>query len=397
MPKHFDIIIIGGGIIGLSTAYHLVLKYPNYKILILEKENQIAKHQTGNNSGVIHSGIYYKPGSEKAKNCLRGYRQMLDFCDVNKISYELCGKIIVQSEESETKSFENIYNRGIENGLQGLKILSKEEAKEIEPHVVCKRAILVPQTGIVDYKKVAQKLLDLFINQGGEILYNNKVIGISLNGKEKIINTIETEFSAKYIVNCAGLYSDKITQMNSKNNSIQIIPFRGEYYELNDDKKFLVKNLIYPVPNPEFPFLGVHFTRMIDGKVEAGPNAVLAFKREGYSKWDINLKELYDTISFSGFRKIAYKYRKEGWEEIKRSYSKKLFVNAMQKIIPEINESDVKSGGAGVRAQACSEDGNLFDDFVIVNKDNIINVINAPSPAATSSLSIGEFISNQIL
>ena len=392
----YDIIIIGGGIIGVSTAYNLLLDKPNLKIAILEKEPEVSLHQTGNNSGVIHSGIYYKPGSEKSKNCIKGYSKLISFCNENEIDYEICGKVIVQVTEQESKAFENIYNRGLENGLKDLRRLSKEEVKEIEPHVSCLQGIYVPQTGIINYKKVVQKLVELSNQKGCDLFLNTKVINIVCSEKEINIVSTNGEFKAKNIINCAGLYSDKIAQLVSKSNDVRIIPFRGEYFELKNEKKFLVKNLIYPVPNPEFPFLGVHFTRMIDGKVEAGPNAVLAFSREGYKKSDINIKELFETITYPGFRKIAMKYKKEGWEEIKRSYSKKLFVKAMQQIIPEVTENDVVPGGAGVRAQACSYDGHLLDDFKIIKTGNIINVINAPSPAATSSLAIGEYISNQI-
>jgi (S)-2-hydroxyglutarate dehydrogenase len=397
MDSEFDIAIIGGGIVGLATALRLLESNPRLSVGILEKEPEIAMHQTSHNSGVIHSGIYYKPKSLKAKNCINGYNQLIDFCKKNDVKIDICGKIIVKTNETQTKAFINIYNRGIENGLVGLKRLSKEEVLEIEPHVKCKEAILVPQSGIINYKKLAHKYLEIVSKLGGEIITNCKVLRIINKQQESFIETNNKVFKARYIINCAGLYSDKVAQMSSKDfKNLMIIPFRGEYYELNKDKEYLVKNLIYPVPNPDFPFLGVHFTRMIDGGIEAGPNAVLAYKREGYKKSDIDFKELFEVLTFPGFRKIASKYWEEGWMELKRSYSKKLFVKAMQELIPEISSADVFPSGSGVRAQACSNDGVLIDDFNIVENNNIINVCNAPSPAATSSLSIGESIAQII-
>lgn len=395
--KNFDIVIIGGGIVGLSVAYQTSKTYPELKVAVLEKEKQVAQHQTGNNSGVIHSGIYYKPGSHKAINCRNGYRSLIDFCDENEVDYEICGKIIVTTKPSEKQSFENIFKRGLENGLGGIKKISSDEAKELEPHVKCLEAIWVPQTGIIDYKKVTEKYLELFIHQNGTFFSGAKVNKIIQEKGHCIVGTEADEFRCKIVVNCAGLYSDKVTKMSgSALEDIMIIPFRGEYYELKESKRYLVKNLIYPVPNPDFPFLGVHFTRMISGAVEAGPNAVLAFRREGYKRWDIHLKELYEILIFPGFKKIASKYWDEGWMEMKRSFSKKLFVEAMQELLPEITGEDVYRSGAGVRAQACDATGGLLDDFKIVDSEHIINVCNAPSPAATSSLAIGESILNII-
>ncbi len=397
MTQKYDLVIIGGGIVGLATAYQTIIANPSLSIAIIEKEDQVAKHQTGNNSGVIHSGIYYKPGSLKAENCKKGYHDLINFCDNNNVEYDICGKIIVSTKPTEKASFENIYTRGLENQLEGIKKMSSSEVKEIEPHVQCLEAIWVPQAGIINYKEVANKYLELFINLGGTFFPNTKVIGLTKNTNETIIKTVSGEFSTKLVVNCAGLYSDKITQMeNESMKSIMIIPFRGEYYELNKNKEYLVNNLIYPVPNPDFPFLGVHFTRMIKGGIEAGPNAVLAFSREGYKRWDVNIKELYEVLTFPGFRKVANKYWDEGWMEIKRSFSKKLFVESMQEIIPEIEEKDVFRAGSGVRAQACDTEGGLLDDFKIIENNNFIHVCNAPSPAATSSLAIGETISKLI-
>jgi (S)-2-hydroxyglutarate dehydrogenase len=392
------IIIVGGGIVGLATALKCITKIPNAKIIVLEKESVLAKHQTGNNSGVIHSGIYYKPGSLKATNCIRGYNELIQFCDENNIKYDLCGKLIVATNEHELPMLYSIYERGIANGLKGLEILNSQQSKIIEPHVSCIKSIRVPQTGIINYTDVTNKYAELFLQQGGTICFNETVQRVRNFKSEVIINTTKNEYSADLIVNCGGLYSDKIANMSDGETSkeVKIIPFRGEYYELNKEKEYLVKNLIYPVPNPEFPFLGVHFTRMIGGGIEAGPNAVLAFRREGYKKWDIDFSELLETLAFPGFRKIAFKYRKEGWMEMRRSFSKNLFVKSMQNLIPEIQESDVFRAGAGVRAQACDVNGGLLDDFKILDSKNIINVINAPSPAATSSLAIGESICNLI-
>jgi (S)-2-hydroxyglutarate dehydrogenase len=392
-----DVIIVGAGIVGLATAHKLIEANPKIKVTILEKETAIALHQTGHNSGVIHSGIYYKPGSLKAINCQQGYKQLLDFCKDHGIKYDLCGKVIVATSENERGSLDNIYKRGIENGLTGIKKISSQEVKEIEPHVSCVEGVWVPQTGIVDYKDVSAKYAAIFVKNGGTLLLGEKVLKIHSSKNETIVVTNKQEIKCKTVVNCSGLYSDKVAKYTNKDIDLKIIPFRGEYYDLKKEKEYLVKNLIYPVPNPDFPFLGVHYTRMIHGGVEAGPNAVLAFKREGYSRWDINPLELLETLTFSGFRKVATKYWDEGWMEMKRSYSKRLFVKALQTLIPEIQADDVVRSGAGVRAQACDSAGNLLDDFAIFENDNIINVCNAPSPAATSSLAIGETIAQKVI
>lgn len=387
-----DIIIIGAGIVGLATAYKLKQANPNLKIALLDKEQDVAQHQTGHNSGVIHSGIYYKPGSLKAQNCKRGYDMLIQFCNDYGIAFDLCGKVIVATKDSERQSLDNIYKRGLENGLTGIRKISREEVKEVEPYVRSVEGIWVPQTGIIDYKDVSQKLLELFTTEGGEFYPNNEVVSIKYESSDVVVTTNKKEFKTRLIINCAGLFSDKVAKLTNKNIDIQIIPFRGEYYELKKEKEFLVKNLIYPVPNPDFPFLGVHFTRMIKGGIEAGPNAVLAFKREGYSRWQINLPQLVETLMYPGFRKIATKYWDEGMMEMKRSFSKKLFVKALQELVPDVQYDDVHRAGAGVRAQACDNEGGLLDDFSIVENKQSINVLNAPSPAATSSLSIGTTI-----
>ncbi len=391
------IAIIGAGIVGLATAYKASLKYPEAKIIILEKEKSIAAHQTGNNSGVIHSGIYYKPGSLKAKNCLNGYQQLLDFCDKENIQYDICGKLIVATDESELKELDNLYNKGLKNGLTGLKILEKNEITEKEPFVTGIKGIHVPQTGIIDYMKVSQKLLQKVIETNGTIKFGEKVLNIiKEDHKIKVISNISS-YDSDIVINCAGLYSDKITKM-TMDIPYKILPFRGEYYKLHPNKHHLVKNLIYPVPNPQFPFLGVHFTRMIKGEggVEAGPNAVLAYAREGYKKSDINLSELTETLTYRGFLKVAMKFWKYGAYEMYRSYSKNAFTKALQKLIPTIQKSDLIAGGAGIRAQVCKNDGTLVDDFLIFERDNIINVVNAPSPAATASLAIADEIVSKI-
>lgn len=393
----YDIIIVGAGLVGLATAYQTKLKNPDSKILILEKENDVALHQSGHNSGVIHSGIYYKPGSLKAKNCIEGYNSVINFAEKYGIRYDLCGKIIVATSQEELPLLDNIYKRGVENGLQNLKYLSREEFREIEPHCEGVKAIRVPQTGIIDYPGIAKKIKELFEELGGEVRFNNEVKDIIDKGSEIIVTTNISEFKTKKLISCAGLYSDKITKMTNEQNGVVIIPFRGEYYKIKDEKKYLVKHLIYPVPDPSFPFLGVHFTRMIDGNIEAGPNAVLAFKKEGYHFFDFNFSEALQTMLWPGFRKIVAKYGKTGMGEMHRSLSKSAFTKALQKLLPEIQENDLVPGGAGVRAQACDRNGGLIDDFDIVKNGNIIHVRNAPSPAATSCLSIGNKISELII
>lgn len=392
-----DVVIVGGGIVGLATALQLKQQNPSLRIILLEKEHELAKHQTGNNSGVIHSGIYYKPGSLKATNCIEGYNLLIDFCRKNEVPIDLCGKIIVATDEAELPLLQNLFTRGQQNGLQNLKMLSQEELKEYEPHVAGIKGIAVPQTGIVDYKKVAEKYGVLFQNLGGEMVLGEQVIDIQMSADKVVVATQKKTYPGKLVINCGGLYSDKVARLTSKNVNVKIIPFRGEYYKLVKNKEYLVKNLIYPVPDPNFPFLGVHFTRMMKGGVEAGPNAVLAFKREGYKKSDINLSELTESLAWPGFQKVAMKYWKTGMGEMYRSFSKAAFTKALQKLIPEIQEQDLEDGGAGVRAQACDRTGGLVDDFMILEEKQVINVCNAPSPAATSSLSIGKTISGLAL
>lgn len=393
----YDAIVIGGGIVGLATAYQLLQKKPGTKLLLLEKESALAAHQTGNNSGVIHSGLYYKPGSLKARNCINGYNMLLEFCDRENIPYELCGKVVVATDEYQKPLLDNLFNRGLENGLDKISRLSMEGLKEIEPHVNGIAAINVPYTGIIDYTAVAIKYGEKIREAGGEIKLATKVLGIKETGNSSHVETTAGSFETGLILNCAGLYSDKMARQTSKDVDLKIIPFRGEYFKLVPEKEYLVKHLIYPVPDPNFPFLGVHFTRMMVGGIEAGPNAVLAFRREGYKKSQIHMGELLESLFWPGFQKVAWKYWKTGMGEMYRSFSKAAFTKALQKLIPEIQEKDLVDGGAGVRAQACDRTGGLLDDFAIIEAKHAINVCNAPSPAATSSLSIGDAVSDLAL
>ena len=394
----YDVVLVGGGIFGLATGYKLITARPDLKIAILEKESQLALHQTANNSGVIHSGLYYKPGSLKAINCIKGYHELVNFCKEEKIPYEITGKVVVATRESQRPLLTMLLERGLENGLTGTRKITLDELKEYEPYCTGVGAIHVPQTGIVDYLQVALAYGRKIIQLGGAIFLDHKVLEINHKDSINYIETSKETFQAKLVVNCAGLYSDKVARMNDATiNDVKIIPFRGEYFKLKAEREYLVKNLIYPVPDPNFPFLGVHFTRMKKGSVEAGPNAVLAFKREGYKKTQVNLAELAETLAWPGFQKVAAKYWKTGIGELYRSFSKAAFTKALQELIPEIQESDLVEGGAGVRAQACDRTGGLLDDFAIRESEFAINVLNAPSPAATSSLSIGGTVADMVL
>jgi L-2-hydroxyglutarate oxidase len=394
----YDIIIIGGGIVGLATGLKIKESRPELKVVILEKESEVAKHQTGNNSGVIHSGLYYKPGSLKATNCINGYHELIRFCEQESIPFELTGKVVVATKKEQIPILNGLLERGLQNGLTGTRSITLDELKEYEPYCAGVAAIHVPQTGIVDYKLVAQTYAKKFQSIGGEIFLDHKVLKINNLNSVSSIKTKYHEFVGKLVINCAGLYSDKVAQMSQEESlDVKIIPFRGEYYKIKKEREYLVKNLIYPVPDPNFPFLGVHFTRMMKGGVEAGPNAVLAFKREGYKRSQINLAELSETLAWPGFQKVAAKYWKTGMGEMYRSFSKTAFTNALKELIPDIQESDLVDGGAGVRAQACDRTGGLLDDFCIRENEYAINVLNAPSPAATSSLSIGGTVSGLAL
>ncbi|MEM8722561.1 MAG: L-2-hydroxyglutarate oxidase [Cyanobacteria bacterium P01_G01_bin.39] len=391
----YNYIIIGGGIVGLSTAMALSQRFPNAKIALLEKETSWAAHQTGHNSGIIHSGIYYKPGSYKAKLCRQGNQSMVAFCEQHNIPYKVCGKVIVATEEFELPLLDNLYQRGIANGLEISKI-TPEQVKEIEPHVSCLAAIRVKSTGIVDYQQVCYKYAAIASEQGVDLKLNTCVTGIKSTNQGHIIETDKEEYQTEFLINCGGLYSDRLTTLAKVKAPAKIIPFRGEYYKLTPEKNYLVNGAIYPVPNPNFPFLGVHFHPGIDGSVHAGPNAVLGFKREAYNKFDFDLKDFLDTITYPGFWQLAVKYPAEGLQEMIRSYNKAIFVRSLQRLIPEVQAEDIVPSPAGVRAQALKSDGSMVDDFLIVNGNKALHVCNAPSPAATASIEIGKQIVAQV-
>ncbi|HZF01150.1 MAG TPA: L-2-hydroxyglutarate oxidase [Methylomirabilota bacterium] len=392
-----DVIIVGGGIVGLATAFRILESRPQLKILLLEKESKLAAHQTGNNSGVLHSGLYYKPGSEKAKLSVGGLQQMVTFCRKHGIAHEQCGKIVIATEENELLRLENLWERGNANGLLGLRKLNPAQIKEIEPHAAGIAAIHVPQEGIVDYPAVCEKLGELIRKHGGEIKLNAQVLKIISDAGERMAETSAGNFRAKFVVTCGGLHSDRLVKAAGQKPSAKIIPFRGEYFQIKKERQFLVRNLIYPVPDPKFPFLGVHFTRLINGVVEAGPNAVFAFAREGYKWSNINLRDLAESLCFPGLLKFLAAYPRVSSYEIWRSLSKSEFTRSLQKLVPEIREDDLETGGAGVRAQAMTSDGKFVEDFHFDEAKGILHVVNAPSPAATASLAIGQKISERVL
>jgi (S)-2-hydroxyglutarate dehydrogenase len=399
MAPPYDLAIIGGGILGLATGLKILEAHPAARLLILEKEPEIARHQTGHNSGVIHSGLYYKPGSLKAQGCVAGRKALIAFCEQNSVPYEICGKVVVATAEEELPRLDELYRRGVANGLRGVEIIGAERLKEIEPHTTGIKALYVPETGIIDYTKVAAAYAAKIRSAGGEIRTSCKVTGIAERGGEIALQTTFGEDRARHLINCCGLQSDMIAKMvvstdGANPEEHRIVPFRGEYYKLAPAKHYLVRNLIYPVPDPTFPFLGVHFTRMIKGNggIEAGPNAVLAYAREGYRHSIINAGDLWNTVTFKGFWAMTGKYWRTGFGELYRSLSKAAFVRALQKLLPEITASDLVPGGSGVRAQAVSASGALVDDFVIKQSRIAIHVLNAPSPGATASLAIGQSI-----
>jgi (S)-2-hydroxyglutarate dehydrogenase len=396
MSNTYDYAIVGGGIVGLATAMKLSQMLPSAKITVIEKESSWAYHQTGNNSGVIHSGIYYKPGSFKARFSRAGCQSMVDFCRQHDIPYDVCGKVIVATQEKELPLLENLFQRGLQNEIPVSKI-TPEQVKEIEPYVNCIAAVKVDSTGIVNYKAVCQKYIQIIQEFDNDLRLNTKVLGISLEPQNVVLETNKGTIKAKFLINCAGLFSDRVAQMANLKPSAKIVPFRGEYYELVPEKRHMVNTLIYPVPNPSFPFLGVHFTKMIDGSVHAGPNAVLSLKREGYKKTDFDLKDFAEVMAYPGFWKLASKHADEGVREIVRSFSKAAFVKSLQRLIPEVRSEDVVPTHAGVRAQALMNNGSLVDDFLIVNGERSIHVLNAPSPAATSSLEIGKEVASQVV
>jgi (S)-2-hydroxyglutarate dehydrogenase len=393
MPdQSFDIVIIGGGIVGLSTAMHATRALPQLKLLLVEKEEAVARHQSGHNSGVIHSGIYYKPGSLKAKFCVEGAAAMVEFCRQHNLPYEVCGKVIVATCDDEIPRLKVLLERGQANGLAGLRLLQPEEVREIEPHCRAVLGVWVPSTGITDYAAVSRKYAETIAAQGGTISTGTEVRRVLPRGKEMMVETTRGTFAAKYVINCAGLHSDRVSRMAGQKPQVRIVPFRGEYYFLVPEKNHLVRTLIYPVPDPRFPFLGVHFTRRIQGGVDAGPNAVLALKREGYKRTDFNLRDLAGTLTYPGFWHMAGKYWRDGAAEYYRSLNKSAFVRALQQLVPEIVSSDLTADGSGVRAQAVRPDGSLVDDFEFVLADKMLHVWNVPSPAATASLPIGRHL-----
>lgn len=393
--SHKSIVIIGGGILGMSTAMTLSNLYPRYKVTVLEKEDRLATHQTGHNSGVIHSGIYYRPGSLKAINCVSGAKDLIKFCDENNVEYDICGKLILATDQAEVPMLRELHRRGEANGVSGLKIVDGAGIQEVEPHCNGVLGLWSPNTGIVDYASVVEAYARQFRANGGTVLTNAKVTGISADTTQHTIVTSKQELQADYLINCAGLYADILAEEMGAPRDMQIIPFRGEYFFLKPTARALVKGLIYPVPNPEFPFLGVHFTRTIAGEVEAGPNAVFAFAREGYSISTIRIDEFFHTLAYRGFWKMARRYWRTGLMEFARSVNKGAFTKSLQRLVPEIQGEDLVPGGAGVRAQAVGVNGALVDDFLISETRNAIHVRNAPSPGATASIAIGRDIVNR--
>ena len=386
--RQSDVIIVGGGLIGLATAYQLIQRFPSTHVTVLEKEPSVGVHQSGSNSGVLHSGIYYKPGSLKARNCRMGKVAMETFCQQHGVDYEVCGKVIVAVEESELPILQEILQRGHQNGVRST-MIDRDQLAELEPHAAGIQAIHVPDAGICDFRSVCRKLAEILESHQGQLVTGAAVKSIQQGSEEVVATTSRGDFRGRYLVNCAGLHSDRVARMAGENPNSMVIPFRGEYYELKQDARHLCRNLIYPVPDPRFPFLGVHFTRMTDGRIECGPTAVLAFAREGYRKRDINIRDLIEALTYKGFQRLASRHWRMGLGEMRRSFSKAAFVRALRRLMPEIRSTHLVPARAGVRAQAIAPDGAIVDDFVIRTTGRIVNVCNAPSPAATSSLQIG--------
>lgn len=387
--------IVGGGIVGLATAYRLLQRFPRLRLLLLEKEGGPGRHQTGHNSGVLHCGLYYKPGSRKARLAVQGIRSMVEFCEQHSVSFEQCGKIVVATEEEEVPRLHALLDRGKANGLEGLQLLAPEGIREIEPYAAGLAGIRVPQEGIVDFSAVAKALTCEIEARGGEVQFSSEVVKLEdKNGWR--IQTNSGDYEAEYLINCAGLHCDRVSRMAGNRESTQIIPFRGEYFKLKEDRQHLVRNLIYPVPDAKFPFLGVHFTRMIHGGVEAGPNAVLAFAREGYRMVDISIRDMIETFTYRGFWRFFLRYPRMCWDEFRRSLSKAMFCHSLQRLVPDLQIEDLVRGGAGVRAQAVSPSGELIQDFCFVRQPNALHVLNAPSPAATAALAIANDVIEQV-
>ena len=393
---HVDLVIAGGGIVGLATAYRFLERYPDRRVVVLEKEHDVAEHQTGHNSGVLHSGIYYKPGSLKAQNCRAGKLAMETFCKEYGIAFERCGKVIVAVDETEFPALERIYDRGQASGVQ-CEMIGAERLGELEPHAAGLRAIHVPEAGIVDYREVCRKLAELISQRGAEIRFGHQVCAIRQSDRDVVVETTGGEVAGDLLVNCTGLHCDRVTRMGGVRPDAKIVPFRGEYYELTAEATHLCRNLIYPTPDPKFPFLGVHFTRMIHGGVECGPNAVLAFAREGYRKRDINLRDLCESLTYMGFLRMASRHWRTGMGEMWRSFSKQAFVKALSRLLPAIRAEHLVAAPAGVRAQALSPDGTHVDDFLVQPNARIVNVGNAPSPAATASLNVGSLVVDRLV
>ncbi len=398
--RHYDLAIVGAGIVGLATAREFLIRQPGWRVVVLEKELSLASQQSGHNSGVIHSGIYYTPGSLKARACVAGHQAMLAFCREQGIPFELCGKIIVALDESELPRLEDLYRRGVTNGVQGLEMIGPERLQELEPYAAGIRAIHSPNTGVIDFVKVAHAYARIIQHYGGEIVTGCKVTALANKGSQILLCTqpqlqsanAETEIEARFVITCGGLQADKLGQMSNKNKEMRIIPFRGDYYVLRPEKRHMVRALIYPVPDPRFPFLGVHFTRRLNGEVLAGPNAVLAFARDGYQRWKINPKDLWEMLSYGGFWKMAATYWKLGLVEMYRDYFKAAYLKEVQRYMPGLRADDLLPGPSGVRAQALTAGGRLVDDFLIQHAENVVHVQNAPSPAATSSLALAQMI-----
>ncbi len=386
------VVIVGGGIVGLAAGFKLLERFPGASLTVLEKEAGVGRHQTGHNSGVLHCGLYYKPGSAKARLAVEGIREMVEFCGAHAIPHDICGKLVVAADESEVPRLRDLEQRGAANGLEGLRWLGHEEMREIEPHVGGVAALRVPQEGIVDYAAVCAALVARIEALGGRVVTGAKARRIAARAPGWVVETEAGAFEAGFLINCAGLHSDRVAELAGERREMRILPFRGEYYQIRADRQHLVRHLIYPTPDPRFPFLGVHFTRLIHGGVEAGPNAVLAMAREGYRKTDFNARDLFDALSYRGLWRFLRKYPSMCWYELRRSFSRTLFCQSLQRLVPEIQPEDLSTGGSGVRAQAITPEGDLVQDFRLIARPNALHVLNAPSPAATASLAIGREI-----
>jgi (S)-2-hydroxyglutarate dehydrogenase len=386
------VVIVGGGIVGLAAAYRLAERFPGCKVTVLEKEKTVGAHQTGHNSGVLHCGLYYKPGSVKARLAVAGIRQMVEFCRENGVPHEVCGKLVVAADQSELGRLAALEERGAANGLEGLRRLGREEMREIEPHAGGVAALRVPQEGIVDYPRVCEALAAKIAHAGSRVVTGARVERLRPNGSGWVAETPAGAFEADFVINCAGLHSDRVAELAGERRDLRILPFRGEYFKIKPERQYLVRHLIYPVPDPQFPFLGVHFTRLIHGGIEAGPNAVLAFAREGYRKTDFNAVDLFDALTYGGFWRFLRRYPSMAWYELRRSFSRRLFSQSLERLVPEIRAGDLDTGGSGVRAQAIAPEGELVQDFRFIARRNALHVLNAPSPAATAALAIGSEI-----